>query len=451
MATKDAVDVSELLESKSARKVQRPLLYLSCIVMFLDGFDFASLLVIAVFARSEWQLEPSHLGIAFASSQAGVILGSVLFGIAADRYGRRPIILTVVICFGVLSLCTAFVSSFVQLLILRTATALAIGGLKTVLTALNQEYAPSRSRGTAVAIMFSGYGVGAIAASVFAAVFCTDENWRIIFIVGGVAPLVIVPILWWKLPESLRFLTRSGRRSSAIKIIKTMVPEIRLGPATELIITDEQERQRTGGWSLRLVLARDLRTVSILIWSILFFNQLSLHLISSWIPLFAAEGGASAQQAAMALGVFTMSGVIAAPILMKMVDIRGPALIIIMPIGAAVAVASFAFIPPNEMLFFFLCAFAAGLFQIGGNIGFQSLAGQYYTTSIRGSAIGWAFAIGNIGSVVGPAAGGLLLGANVPLDVIFILSATPLVVVAVCVALLTRTRQSRKLAPIREG
>jgi AAHS family 4-hydroxybenzoate transporter-like MFS transporter len=202
---------------------------------------------------------------------------------------------------------------------------------------------------------------------------------------------------------------------------------------------------------LRLVLARDLRAVSILLWCILFFNQLSLHLISSWIPLFAAQGGASAQQGALALGLFTISGVIAAPILMKMVDVRGPQLIIIMPIGATVAVASFALIPPNEMVFFFLCALAAGLFQIGGNIGFQSLTGQYYTTSIRGSAIGWAFAIGNIGSVVGPAAGGLLLGADVPLNVIFILSASPLILVAICVALLTRTRQSRSLTRLREG
>lgn len=297
--------------------------------------------------------------------------------------------------------------------------------------------------------MFSGYGIGAVAASVFAAVFCTDENWRIIFIAGGLAPLAILPLLWWKLPESLRFLVSAGRRPAAMKIITKITPELHLGRTPLLTVSDEKDRQ-SGRASLRLVLARDLRAVSILLWSILFFNQLSLHLISSWIPLFAAQGGASPQQGALALGLFTIAGVIAAPILMKMADLRGPGLIIVMPIGATVAVASFALIPPDETFFFFLCALAAGLFQIGGNIGFQSLTGQYYATAIRGSAIGWAFAVGNIGSVVGPAAGGLLLGADVPLKIIFVLSASPLILVAICVALLTSTPQSRNLTRASE-
>jgi AAHS family 4-hydroxybenzoate transporter-like MFS transporter len=144
------------------------------------------------------------------------MIGALLFGPLADRVGRKKIIIFSTVAFGIGALATAFVGDVASLVTIRFLTGLGLGGAMPNAVALTSEFNPRRRRSTMVMIMFCGFSIGAALGGLLAAALIPQFGWRSVFVIGGVAPLLLVPILMVRLPESVRFLALTGRADARV-------------------------------------------------------------------------------------------------------------------------------------------------------------------------------------------------------------------------------------------
>ena len=185
-------------------------------MLFLDGFDTQAIGYVAPALAKEWGLSKAALGPVFSAGLFGLMIGALVFGPLADRIGRRKIIIFSTLAFGLGTLATAFVSDVNTLLAIRFLTGLGLGGAMPNAVAMTSEFSPHRRRATMVMIMFCGFSIGAALGGLLAAALIPQFGWRSVFVVGGVAPLLLVPIVAWRLPESVRFLALTGQANARV-------------------------------------------------------------------------------------------------------------------------------------------------------------------------------------------------------------------------------------------
>src|SRR6266849_5770876 len=212
----DVISVAEFIDQQPVGGFQIRLLLTCAAVLFLDGFDTQAIGFVAPALAKEWGLSKAALGPVFSAGLFGLMIGALVFGPLADRVGRKNIIILSTLAFGIGALITAAVQDVTALLIVRFLTGLGLGGAMPNAIAMTSEFNPQRRRATMVMIMFCGFSVGAALGGMLAAGLIPRFGWRSVFVVGGVAPLIMVPILALRLPESVRFLALHGNAPARV-------------------------------------------------------------------------------------------------------------------------------------------------------------------------------------------------------------------------------------------
>src|SRR3981189_2056371 len=197
------VDVAEFIDQQPVGGFQVRLLLTCAAVLFLDGFDTQAIGYVAPALAKEWGLTKAALGPVFSAGLFGLMIGALRFGPLADRVGRKKIIIFSTLAFGIGTLATSFVRDVNTLLVIRFLTGLGLGGAMPNAVAMTSEFSPHRRRATMVMIMFCGFSVGAALGGLLAAAMIPQFGWRSVFVVGGLAPLALVPVLASRLPESV--------------------------------------------------------------------------------------------------------------------------------------------------------------------------------------------------------------------------------------------------------
>ena len=141
----------------------------------------------------------------------GLVIGAVLGGRLADRVGRKKVLIGAVTTFGLFSILTALASGFETLVLMRLLTGLGLGGALPNLIALTSENVPER-RSLAVSLMYCGMPFGGGLASLLVALSQGALDWKVVFYVGGLAPLIVAPILFFLITESVRVRPPPGSR-----------------------------------------------------------------------------------------------------------------------------------------------------------------------------------------------------------------------------------------------
>lgn len=182
-----------------------------------DGYDVViyGAVLPSLFQEPGWGLTPSTAGMIGSLPLLGMFFGSMAAGTIADRFGRRPVLLSCLIWFSVFTALCALAPSPEIFGGLRFLSGLGLGGLLPIASALTSEFTPTRFRNLVFAVMFSGFPIGGILAALTGLAVIPNWGWRAMFVLALVPLLIVVPLALKFLPESVEVLRRRGRHEAA--------------------------------------------------------------------------------------------------------------------------------------------------------------------------------------------------------------------------------------------
>jgi len=419
----ETLEISSLIDTGRVSGYQRLIIALCAAVVFLDGFDAQAIGYVAPALIREWGFERHQLGPVFSAGLVGLMLGALFIAPLADRFGRRPVILLSTAIFGAFTLATVWTTNLDQLLLLRFLTGLGLGGCMPNAIALTSEYSPTRSRSLLVMLMFAGFTLGSLVGGLISAEMVPTIGWQSVFIVGGVLPLVLIPILFFAMPESLRYLVVSkAAPEKQLRIVRRMNPAADVDASTQLMI-DEKSATRM---SVRALLTDGRARRTILLWTVFFMSLLDVYMLVNWLPTAMDAAGAPVRTAILVGVILQLGGLIGPLPLGYMLDRFGiRATMVPAYLLAAASIALIGVFASGSIPLTMLVVFLAGFGVIGGQTAANAVAATSYPTEIRSTGVGWALGVGRVGSIVGPALAGVLLSINVSTRDIFFLSAIP--------------------------
>jgi AAHS family 4-hydroxybenzoate transporter-like MFS transporter len=422
-----AIEIPQLIDSRPGGRFLIGLAALCGLVLAADGFDTQAIGYTAPAIVKDWGIEKQALGPVFSAGLFGLLIGALIAGPLADKIGRRPVMIGATAWFGVGALATAFVGTLDQLLWVRFLTGLGLGGAMPNTIALVSEYAPERRRATVLTAMFCGFSIGAALGGVLASAIIPRFGWRAVFLTGGAVPIALLPLIVWKLPESLRALV--ARRGGSIQIERILARMGGIGKAPSQLLIPAEDRIR--GFPIGRLFADGRAAPTLFLWLAFFMNLLALYFMTNWLPIITGEAGLLAGQAILVTAMFQAGGTIGAVVMGRLADSFRPQRILAGAlVCAAVLVASMGS-AGKDFVLIALLSFGAGFCIVGTQIGVNALAGTFYPSSIRSTGVGWALGIGRFGAAVGPLIGGALLAAKIAVGKLFLLGAIP----PVCAAL----------------
>src|SRR6202165_1317631 len=306
VASASVVDVAEFIDQQPVGGFQLKLLLTCAAVLFLDGFDTQAIGYVAPALAREWGLTKGALGPVFSAGLFGLMIGALVFAPLAARIGRKKIIIFSTLAFGLGALVTVFVQDVNTLLAIRFLTGLGLGGAMPNAIAMTSEFNPRRRRATMVMIMFCGFSVGAALGGLLAATLIPQFGWRSVFVVGGVAPLLLVPILALRLPESVRFLALTGRANERVaQLLGFISPKASFAPATQFVVHEPG----LAGIPVLHLFKSGRTPVTLLLWVVFFMSLLDLYFLSNWLPTVLNDLGASVSSAAAIGSMLQVGGV----------------------------------------------------------------------------------------------------------------------------------------------
>ncbi len=427
-----AVDIVDFIDRRPIGGFQIGVLLTCAAVLFLDGFDTQAIGYVAPALAKEWGLTKGTLGPVFSAGLFGLMIGALVFGPLADHVGRKTIILFSTLAFGLGALGTAFAWDVNSLLAIRFLTGLGLGGAMPNAIATTSEFSPKRRRATMVMIMFCGFSIGAALGGLLAADLIPRFGWRSVFAVGGIAPLVMLPILALRLPESVRFLALRGDASVRVaELLKKVSPATAFAPDAQFVVHES----RLAGIPVAHLFREGRTPVTLLLWVAFFMGLLDIYFLANWLPTVLNDLGASVSEAAVIGSMLQVGGVVGTLALGSVVDrfsFRALGFTYFVGVFAVAAIGQVG----HSAALVGVAIFAAGFCIIGGQIAANGLTAGYYPTAVRATGVGWALGMGRIGSIVGPLVGGLLLSAKWSTASVFLAAAgAALCAALVCFAL----------------
>lgn len=413
---------------------------LCALVAMLDGFDTQLIAFVAPAIAQAWNVQIASFGVVFAAGLLGLMLGAAGVGLLADRVGRKKAIVLSTAVFGFFALLTASAQSLSTLIVLRFLTGVGLGGAMPNIIALTAEYAPQRSRGTLITLMFCGFPLGAVIGGLISSRLIETFGWRSIFLLGGILPLALLPALIWKLPESVRFLALAAdgvRR--LVAVLNQLYPGAHYDSDTRYVL----DEARSDSSPLRYLFSDRRTAATVLLWLMFFSNLLVLYALINWLPVILQRAGFALDDAIIGTVLLNAGGIVGGLILGRLIDWKGPYLILgLAYCGAAVFVGltgyfSHYFAATSALVFL------SGFCVVGAQFGANALAASIYPTAARSTGVGWALGVGRVGAIIGPLLGSLVIARNWPLERIFLASALPAAVAAVAVILISLTAPRR--------
>ena len=404
------IELDDIIDGQRVGSHMILLLIIAMAALISDGFDLAAIGYVGPELVKTWHITPSQLVPVFSAGIIGLAFGAPIFGLIGDRYGRKVAILSSLILVGLVTLASSLVTSLPQLLVLRFITGLGIGGVIPNVIALVAELAPTRLRGRLVVIVTLGVAAGIALPGFVAAALVSKFGWAVIFIVGGLLPLVVAFFAWLWLPESIRYLTERGDRGDAVRqLAKRMRPDLAIDATTQIAAKTLVPATQRG--SVKQLFAGQLAVATPLLWVLTAANQMSNFFSLTWLPTLLQASGASTSQAGLHGSLFALGGFVGGLVLLFFIDRLGAvALVLLFFIGAPlVAGIGISGLSPIEHG---LIIAGAGLCGTGINLGSSALLGIIYPTQVRSTGTGWTQAMGRIGALAAPLVGGLLLSLN---------------------------------------
>ncbi|RAR67785.1 MFS transporter [Paraburkholderia unamae] len=424
------VDVKAFIDAQRFSLSQWVILILCFCIVTADGYDAAAIGFIAPALTQDWGIPRTELGVVMSAALVGLGLGSVLGGPIADRIGRKSVLVVSVACFGVWTLIAANSHTVFSLTVFRLLTGLGLGAAMPNTVALMSEYAPERLRSMTVNVMYCGFSVGLIAGGAASAWLIPHVGWQSILVIGGAVPIFLSFVLLVFLPESVQFLAvRHGTREKIERILKRIAPHASLENC-HFVASSASASKATGRAALALILSRDYRARTFLLWTAYFTSLIVYYLLTNWMPTLFRDLGFSTEHSMLIASLFPLGGLIGNPVTGWLMDrVNANRTIVYAYVLVAVLVVLIGQSVGNELalgVLIFLC----GALATSASTSLSAYAAQIYPTEGRSTGVAWMQGVGRFGGVAGSFAGAALLGLGWHLGDVFTLLAVPALISA---------------------
>ena len=431
------MDVSRIIDERKVDAFNVKLVAFSFLIVLLDGYDITAISFAAPELIKAWGItDRSALGPVFSASLLGMLFGAPGLGYVGDRYGRRIAIVASSLIFGAFTWGAVLASSLNELMILRFLAGIGIGGLLPNAIALNAEFAPKRFRATMIILMFTGVTFGGALPGVVSVALVPKYGWQVLFVIGGVLPIVAAVAAALALPESIKYLVvKGGRRAQIAALLAKMEPGLRVDANTEFTIQGEKAY---AGFSVKQLFGDGLGAITPLLWLLFVINLLVFYFLLSWTPTLLTSANVPIAKAAIATTLFQLGGTVGGLVLARPMDKMGLTPVALLFAASVPVIAAIGYVGVRSEALLMIVVFLGGFCVLGLQFGLNATAAMIYPTSIRSNGAGWALGVGRVGSIAGPLVGGALIAMKAPVQQLYVIAAVPLLVGAIACFVLMR-------------
>lgn len=444
------IDVVALIDRSRVGAFQIGMLLLCGLCLVMDGFDVQAMGYVAPALLAEWKLPQAVLGPVFGAGTLGMVFGSLVLSVMADRFGRRPALIGATLFFAACMLVTPQARTPGELMALRFVTGLGLGGVMANAMALAGEYSPLRIRVTVMMVISCGFTVGAVLGGLVSVALIESFGWRAVFYFGGAVPLVLGVLMVFYLPESLQLLVLRRKDPARVhRWLRRIDPSVPLTSDTELVVHEPAK----GGAPFVELFREGRAGMTALLWVVNFMNLLNLYFLSNWLPTIVNGAGYSQSTAVLAGTALQVGGTVGTLAMGRVIDRVGFRRVLVPSFLLATLCIALIGQPGVGIAMLFAAITVAGFCVVGGQPAVNALAASYYPTSLRATGVGWSLGIGRFGSIVGPVVGGALIGLQWPNSWLFAAAAVPALIsglMMACMGLLkTADGAAQDVVPVR--
>jgi AAHS family 4-hydroxybenzoate transporter-like MFS transporter len=435
MAQVHSSGTEHALENQPLGALQVRVAVICGLIQMCDGYDVGSIGWSVPSLTHAWQVAPSAFALAFLWSNIGVMAGALVAGPIGDRYGRRPLLLMSLALFGLASLASTFSPSLGFLAGTRFFTGAGIAGGFAGTVALTGDYTPQRLRAMMIMLTFTGAPLGGfLGGLVVSFLLAQGFGWPIIYIIGGIFPLVLIAISVVWLPESPRLLAaRADLAPRHHALLEGL--GIAHAPGGSLDIAQ--------GNPIKLLFSDGYGLQTILLWIIFFCSLLNLFLFVFWLPEVLHLIGMTPAQSVFVTSLYPLGGIFAVLYLGWAIDRFGArrSLAVHYAVGivfiAAISLVALPYIAVLAVVLF------AGVTVLGSQTGLNGACGKLYPARMRASGYGFATGVGRLGGIAAAPLGGYLLSKGLPPTYVFLSAAVFAAMAAAATAFLALPGRQR--------
>ncbi|MES2603946.1 MAG: MFS transporter [Pseudomonadota bacterium] len=412
-------DPREILNASAMSRLQYLVVAMTVALNALDGFDVMAISFASPGIAAEWQTTMAGLGLILSMELWGMAVGSIFLGGVADLLGRRPTILGCLLLMTAGMFMVTTTDSLVVLSTWRFITGLGIGGMLAAINAQAAEFSNNRNRAFAIAIMAAGYPIGGVVGGLVVSQLLKTFDWRSVFYFGTAMTALMIPLVYFIMPESVHWLVRKRPAGALERINATMA---KLGHAATSLLPDLRSEANRKAWID--IFSKAMLPITLIVTVSYFLHIVTFYYILKWVPKLVVDMGFSPSSAG---GVLTWASV-----------------------GGALGCFTFGYLTKHFdvkklTLFFFVCSWIAtvlfgqatadltvlsalvgiaGYFINSGIVGMYSLVAQVFPTHVRASGTGFAIGVGRGGSVLSPIVAGILLQGGMTLPILSLIMGT---------------------------
>ena len=426
------INVSEIVDARPLRGIS----LLVCILCFLaqvsDGYDLGVVGLTAPGVIAEFHITRAQMAPAFSAAILGMLVGAISGGYIGDRLGRKIGVIAAQMIFGLGSLACSQINSIEQLIGLRFFVGIGLGWMLPNVAAMMVEYTPIKIRATLTTLSFMGITAGgAVAGQVSAHLH--SPPWRLLYVIGAAIPLILIPVIILLMPESLKYMTISGRHQSKLAgVVRRLAQNHQISDDATFIINEKHH----GASTVMDLFREKRRLMTPLLWLSFMGVMFSNFYINSWLAVGLRTLGLAPAAADASASYYYIGGVVGGIAVGIGLDLIGPlALVIALSFGIASAalMTTQDFGLSGVQVLVFIYGFAV----LGSQVGFSALGGLLYPTAVRSKGAGFAQGIGRLGGFLGPLVAGLL-SQSMDFKAVFGAAGIPMTAAALGCLLLTR-------------
>ena len=431
------INANEVIDHAQLKPIHWRVILLSALIIIFDGYDLVIYGVALPKLMAEWQIDTITAGFLGSIALFGMMFGAIIFGSLSDKlesygFSRKKLIILCICLFSSFTLLCGYASNPQSFGIFRFIAGLGLGGVMPNVIALMTEYAPKKLRATLVSLMFSGYAVGGMCSALLGIWLVPQFGWKIMFILGGL-PLLLLPLIWMLLPESIDYLVRRNKTDQAIKILKQIDSSVTYTAETKISL--HHDNQSSSKTPVKDLFAENRGSITLLFWASVFMALVLVYALGNWLPKLMVEAGYDLSTSLvflLALNIGGMLGAIGGGYLADRFNLAK--VLCSLFFSGAIALFLLSYSLPTFILY--ICIAIAGAASIGGQILLLAYMSQFYSSNIRATGLGMALGVGRLGAILGPILCGWLLSLSLPINYNFIALAIPCMIAVISVSMI---------------